>query len=82
MKHSPPIPSSPSEADYLEQVARAEPLAPLSDRDPIALFSQVSPADAQGEMKFLSYVGVKRLHSSLVPKTDPRKEVQPKLRVR
>jgi pyridoxamine 5'-phosphate oxidase len=40
MKHSPPIPSSPSEADYLEQVARAEPLAPLSDRDPIALFSQ------------------------------------------
>jgi pyridoxamine 5'-phosphate oxidase len=33
-----PIPSSPSEADYLKKVAQAEPLAPISDRDPIALF--------------------------------------------
>jgi hypothetical protein len=48
-------------------------------RSPIALFSQVNPADAQREMKYLSYVGVKRLHSNLVPKTDPRKEVPPQL---
>ena len=39
MKQSQSIPSSPTEADYLQQVAQAEPLAPLSDRDPIALFS-------------------------------------------
>jgi hypothetical protein len=51
-------------------------------RPPIALFSQVNPADAQREMTYLSYVGVKRFHSSLVPKTDPRKEVQPQLRTR
>jgi len=38
MKHSPLIPSSPSEADYLQKVAQAEPLAPISDRDPIDLF--------------------------------------------
>jgi len=40
MKHSPPIPASPSEEDYLQKVAEAEPLAPISDRDPLALFSQ------------------------------------------
>src|SRR5580698_271840 len=40
MKHSPLIPSSPSEADYLQKVAQAEPLAPISDRDPIALFGE------------------------------------------
>src|ERR1700729_2131180 len=40
MKHSPLIPSSPSEEDYLQKVAQAEPLAPISDRDPIALFTQ------------------------------------------
>jgi hypothetical protein len=51
-------------------------------RPPIAVFSQVDPADAQREMKYLSYVGVKRLHSSLVPKADPRQEVQPRLRTR
>jgi pyridoxamine 5'-phosphate oxidase len=37
-KHKPLIPSSPSEADYLQEVADAEPLAPITDRDPIALF--------------------------------------------
>jgi pyridoxamine 5'-phosphate oxidase len=36
---SPVIPFSPSEEDYLRQVAAAEPLAPISDRDPIALFT-------------------------------------------
>jgi pyridoxamine 5'-phosphate oxidase len=35
---SPVIPFSPSEEDYLRQVAEAEPLAPISDVDPIALF--------------------------------------------
>ncbi len=32
------IPFSPSEDDYLQRVAEAEPLAPISERDPIALF--------------------------------------------
>ena len=40
MKHSPLIPSSPSEEDYLQKVAEAEPLAAITDRDPIALFAQ------------------------------------------
>jgi len=32
------IPASPSEADYLRNVAEAEPLAPIEAADPIALF--------------------------------------------
>jgi pyridoxamine 5'-phosphate oxidase len=40
MPSKPAIPASPSEADYLENVATAEPLAPISDRDPIALFAK------------------------------------------
>jgi pyridoxamine 5'-phosphate oxidase len=34
------IPTSPSEADYLAGVAAAEPLAPITDQDPIALFQR------------------------------------------
>jgi pyridoxamine 5'-phosphate oxidase len=49
MKHSPLIPSSPSEADYLNKVAEAEPLAPISDRDPIALFSEWLEAALKAE---------------------------------
>jgi hypothetical protein len=51
-------------------------------RSPIAVLSKVNPTDAQREMKYLSYIAVKRSHSSLVPKTDPRKEIQPQLRMR
>jgi pyridoxamine 5'-phosphate oxidase len=32
------IPFSPSEDDYLQKVAEAEPLAPITERDPIRLF--------------------------------------------
>jgi pyridoxamine 5'-phosphate oxidase len=49
MKQSSPIPSSPSEADYLSKVAEAEPLAPISDRDPIALFIQWLEEAGKGE---------------------------------
>jgi hypothetical protein len=38
MRNTPIIPASPSEADYLQKVAEAEPLAPIADQDPIALF--------------------------------------------
>lgn len=34
------IPSSPSEADYLANVAASEPLAPITERDPIGLFER------------------------------------------
>ena len=34
------IPASPSEADYLERVAQAEPPPPITDRDPIGLFTR------------------------------------------
>src|SRR5580698_2102631 len=40
MKRSPLIPASPSEEDYLRKVAEAEPLAAISDRDPIELFAK------------------------------------------
>jgi pyridoxamine 5'-phosphate oxidase len=40
MKQSQPIPSSPSEEDYLQKVAESEPLAPIAERDPIALFGE------------------------------------------
>jgi pyridoxamine 5'-phosphate oxidase len=54
MKQSPPIPpsfipSSPSEEDYLLQVAKAEPLAAISDRDPIALFGEWLAAALRAE---------------------------------
>jgi pyridoxamine 5'-phosphate oxidase len=49
MKQSSPIPSSPSEADYLSKVAEAEPLAPISDRDPIPLFIQWLEEAGKGE---------------------------------
>ena len=44
-----PIPSSPSEEDYLQKVAEAEPLAPISDRDPIALFGEWLAAAVKAE---------------------------------
>jgi hypothetical protein len=51
-------------------------------RPPIPMLSKVSQTEARREMKYLSYVGFKRVHSSLVPKTDPSEPVQPKLRTR
>jgi len=38
MPSTPIIPASPLETEYLQRVAEAEPLAPITDRDPIALF--------------------------------------------
>ncbi len=49
MKQSPLIPTSPSEADYLQKVAEAEPLAPITDRDPIALFERWLHEALKGE---------------------------------
>jgi pyridoxamine 5'-phosphate oxidase len=40
MPKKPIIPYSPSEADYLQRVAEAEPLPAISDTDPIALFER------------------------------------------
>jgi pyridoxamine 5'-phosphate oxidase len=37
-KKKPIIPFSPSEADYLQRVAEAEPLPPITETDPIAVF--------------------------------------------
>ena len=49
MTKTPAIPASPSESDYLDQVAKAEPLAPISDRDPIAQFSEWLEAALKSE---------------------------------
>jgi hypothetical protein len=52
------------------------------DRPPIPVLAKVRQSEARKEMKFLSYIGTKRVHSSLVPKTDPSPPVQPQLRRR
>jgi hypothetical protein len=52
------------------------------DRRPIPLFSKVRQTEAQKEMKYLSYIAAKKVHSNQVPKTDPRKPIQPQLRTR
>jgi hypothetical protein len=52
------------------------------DRPPIPTLVKVPQSEARKEMKFLSYIGIKRVHSSLVPKTDPSSPVQPQLRRR
>jgi hypothetical protein len=51
-------------------------------RPPVPVLVKVGQTEARSEMKYLSYVGAKRVHSSLVPKTDPSSPVQPKLRTR
>lgn len=52
------------------------------NRRPIAVLSAVGPADARREMKYLSYIGARRVHSTLVPKADPSLPVEPELRSR
>jgi hypothetical protein len=51
-------------------------------RPPIPVLSKVPQREARKEMKYLSYINPKRVHSSLVPKTDPSPPVQPELRRR
>ena len=52
------------------------------DRPPIPVLVKVVQAEARTEMKYLSYVSTKRVHSSLVLKTDPSPPVRPQLRTR
>jgi hypothetical protein len=52
------------------------------DRPPIPVLAKVRQSEARKEMKFLSYISAKRVHSSLVPKTDPSPPIQPQLRRR
>ena len=49
MPKPPTIPFSPSEEDYLQKVAEAEPLAPITDTDPIAMFGEWLEAALQRE---------------------------------
>ena len=49
MPKLPTIPFSPSEEDYLQKVAEAEPLAPITDTDPIAMFGEGLEAALQRE---------------------------------
>lgn len=51
-------------------------------RPPIPVLSKVRRTDARREMKYLSYIGVKKAHSSLVSRTDPIQPVVPRLRTR
>lgn len=49
MPKPPTIPFSPSEEDYLQKVAEAEPLSPIADTDPIAMFGEWLEAALQRE---------------------------------
>ena len=49
MPKLPTIPFSPSEEDYLQKVAEAEPLAPITETDPIAMFGEWLEAALQRE---------------------------------
>jgi hypothetical protein len=51
------------------------------DRPPIPVLARVRAAEARREMRFLRYVNSKRVHSSLVSKTD-LPPVQPQLKTR
>lgn len=52
------------------------------DRPPVPVLSKVHQTEARGEMRYLDYIGAKRVHSDLVPKTDPREPLVPRLRTR
>jgi hypothetical protein len=49
------------------------------DRAPIPALSKVGQSQARKQMKFLSYISAKRIHSDQVPKTDPSPPVQQEL---
>ena len=51
-------------------------------RPPIPAFLKVGGAQAESEMRFLSYVDKKRIRSDSVSGTDPRPPIQPRLRTR
>jgi hypothetical protein len=52
------------------------------DRAPIPVLSKVREDEARKEMKYLSYIGPKRVHSNLVLKTGPSPPVKLELRRR
>ena len=52
------------------------------DRPPIPVLSKVYKDGAQREMKYLTYVDARRVHSNQVPKADPGGRLQPQLRKR
>lgn len=51
-------------------------------RPPIPVLNSVAVDRAKKEMRFLSYVDRKRVHSTAVPGADPRPPENPQLRVR
>lgn len=52
------------------------------DRNPVAELSTVRQSEAAREMKYLSYIPTRRVHSTLVPKTNPSEPLEPQLRTR
>jgi hypothetical protein len=51
-------------------------------RAPIPILAVISAERAANEMRFLSYIDAKRIHSTTVPSSDPRPTVQPQLKTR
>jgi hypothetical protein len=52
------------------------------NRPPIPVFAHVREVDARHEMRFLSYVPAKKIHSDRVSKSDPSPQRPPQLHTR
>src|SRR5262249_5773474 len=51
-------------------------------RQPIPILNSVAEEQAKRELRFLNYVQIKRIHSTAVPRVDPRPPESPQLRTR
>lgn len=52
------------------------------NRPPVPVLSRVPQTRAEKEMMFLSYVPANKIHSTAVPKIDPRQPAQPEFKAR
>lgn len=52
------------------------------NRPPIPVFTRVPRARAEQEMMFLSYIPANKIHSTAVPKSDPRPPAKPEFQIR
>lgn len=52
------------------------------NRPPIPVFTRVPRARAEQEMMFLSYIPANKIHSTAVPKSDPRLPAKPEFQTR
>jgi hypothetical protein len=80
--------STPSGVPLSIELAPTEPIHLRLDwnhnlnRPPIPVLSRVPRARAEQEMMFLSYIPANKIHSTAVPKSDPRPPAKPEFQTR